>query len=484
MPGLGTCLAAIGFDSSAAAWSELLERLLTVTTDASAIDLNNDPLQNQILNGELPWTLACLLPDIAECENLAESARREISTGVGHLLDGEGVPHGRYLTLSHNLLATWTRTGLLAKAAKRKLFTRDAELQFEWFVRQMLRFTRRNGSLVTSRDPMRTLSPDMLDAALKLAGDSDDKNLASIIFPAKKSGGKKRRRNTSFVDAPAPSVYSDWAETALMRPEWRRPDEYFALTFSDGKIDCELSAQRGLICSGTWQTEIQADGKPLDTTAEWHELCWYSDDDVDYLELEQELGRGWKVQRHILFAREDRFIFFGDAILGNRPESIEYQSVLPLVDGVLFSPQDETREGVIKSDRPLGLALPLALPEWRSERGVGSLAQIDDGLQLTHQVNASAAYSAMFIDLWPSRMKKELTWRQLTIAEKLEILGRDKAAGFRVQIGKEQWLIYRSLVPPANRSILGQNLSQEFVCAQFDTEGETIPLIEIDAEDD
>ena len=44
-------------------------------------------------------------------------------------------------------------------------------------------------------------------------------------------------------------------------------------------------------------------------------LCWVSDDDVDYLELEIEFGEGLRVQRHLLLARHDRFLLLADAVL-------------------------------------------------------------------------------------------------------------------------------------------------------------------------
>ena len=54
------------------------------------------------------------------------------------------------------------------------------------------------------------------------------------------------------------------------------------------------------------------------------------------------------------------------------------------------------------------------------------------------------------------------------------------AVGYRVAIGKKQWLIYRSLARPANRSLLGHNLESETLVARFDRRGEVESLIEIE----
>ena len=55
----------------------------------------------------------------------------------------------------------------------------------------------------------------------------------------------------------------------------------------------------------------------------------------------------------------------------------------------------------------------------------------------------------------------------------------DVAVGYRVEIGAKQWLIYRSLDPTANRSILGQDLICEFHVSRLLRTGEVEELLEI-----
>ena len=75
----------------------------------------------------------------------------------------------------------------------------------------------------------------------------------------------------------------------------------------------------------------------------------------------------------------------------------------------------------------------------------------------------------------------DFTWRQqLTVAEQLLNQPRDVAAGYRVQFGKRQWLIYRSLAKAANRTLLGVNLSTEFLLARFGRDGEIETVLEIE----
>lgn len=81
-------------------------------------------------------------------------------------------------------------------------------------------------------------------------------------------------------------------------------------------------------------------------------------------------------------------------------------------------------------------------------------------------------------------MSLPVTWRQLTVAEDRLIVPRDVAVGYRVQIGRAQWLFYRSLAECGNRTLLGQNLVSEFLAARFGRNGIAEPLMEIEATPD
>ncbi|MCH8923162.1 MAG: hypothetical protein IIA67_08460 [Planctomycetes bacterium] len=204
-----------------------------------------------------------------------------------------------------------------------------------------------------------------------------------------------------------------------------------------------------------------------------------SDEDVDYLELEIELTEGFRVQRQILIAREDDCLFVADVALGERSGRLEYRSTLPLVESCRFEPAEENREGFLVGKRRRALVLPLALPEWRSDRRIGELTRTEAGLQLMQTAEAARTYVPLFFDLHPRRLTKPSTWRQLTVADQREIVPRDVAAGYRVQVGDEQWLFYRSLAERGNRTLLGHNLNGEFLAAWFHETGEVESMLEI-----
>ena len=52
--------------------------------------------------------------------------------------------------------------------------------------------------------------------------------------------------------------------------------------------------------------------------------------------------------------------------------------------------------------------------------------------------------------------------------------------GCRVRIGQRQWLVYRSLGPAGNRTLLGHNLIGSFLLGQFLPTGEVHTILELE----
>ena len=101
---------------------------------------------------------------------------------------------------------------------------------------------------------------------------------------------------------------------------------------------------------------------------------------------------------------------------------------------------------------------------------------------IQYRSSGRAMCCPLFFDFDAKRAKCERTWRQITVAEALEVLPRDAAVGFRAQSDRAQWLVYRSLGPPGNRTVLGQNIAGEFCSGRFRSSGRFDDWIEIEVE--
>ena len=460
-------------------WCELLSHLTETAQQAQPTRASDEPLVHQLLAGELPLTMHYQLPELAACQPLPPTAQGSLSDGLDQLLDGAGLPHRRHLPLLRPLLACWTRANLLASRSKAVKFNSAAQTQYAYVLEQALRLTRTDATQ-TFADPQsrHTLPLDMVRTALTLIDDNDCVALARQIFPKK------------LIPVPGPSPEppdcpsgnSEWAGLAVLRANWSSASPRLAVAYSDRNVETELTCGRTVIWSGRCQPTVEIDGAALQPSSDWAEVCWFSDDDVDYLELEIALEKGWRIQRQMCLAREDNFLFLADAVLGNTSAPIRYRGNWPLRPGIRFQEQDETCDGFLSGRKRLGLVLPLALPEWRTDRRIGHLRAVADGLELQQSAEGKALYAPLLIDLDPSRLGKTATWRQLTVAERLEIVSADTAVGYRVLLGRDQWMIYRSLAAPSSRTLLGQHVAAECIIARFDEEGEADPMVEVETE--
>ncbi len=458
-------------------WWALLDHLLATVADAQLIEPDGHPLVHQLLAGELAFTLAYLLPEITPCRKLKSAARQTLSSGLVDLLDGEGLPHANHLGLLRPLLACWTRCRAMGDQLKSGCWTNAADCQYEWLIRQALCLARHDGSQVLSHGSAGARDPGLFEAALQLGGDHDDLEIAALVLPRPKQAGKRRHDESAL---PKPANHSPWAAAAVLRPQWSRSGERLTVLYPQRHLRMELSCGKDLLLSGLWELQLRVDGRPATPESDWEQLCWVSDDDVDFLELEIEFSGGLRVQRQMLLAREDHLLLLADVVLDSRPRRLEYRGCLPLCPAVSFKPADQTREGFLIGSKRRALVLPLALPEWRADRRPGRLVQTEKGLELHQSTRARSLYAPLLFDLDRHRMTRPMTWRQLTVAESLVIQPDEVAVGYRVAVGKEQWLIYRSLAKRANRTLLGHNLSSEMLLAQFHGSGEVEPLLEIE----
>lgn len=394
-------------------------------------------------------------------------------------IDGDGMPHDGALDRVWPLFATWTRS--LAADRTNGRLDPDENRRYQKFTESLLRLTRRDGSIV-------------LTAAATPSADGRQvwRTAAALLDPARQAlvacvlrGGANRvNSRRSSLDLPPPSANSEPAGLAVLRPSWI--SGRLAVDYHSPELRLFVDRGDEPLLQGACNPCLTVDGAPLAGQSRWEQTCWISDEDVDYLELELGLTSDVRVQRHLLFARQDEFVLIADAVLGKRPSTIEYRMPLPLAPGISAETASETREtSLVVKGRKRASVAPLTLSEWRSERRRGDLFVADGLLELRHgATSAHNLFAAWFIDLAPRRLGRPITWRQLTVAEDRQIQTDDVAVGYRVQVGSRQWLFYRSLAACGNRTLLGHNLVSEFLAARFSRQGVPETLIEIEAPSD
>jgi hypothetical protein len=212
--------------------------------------------------------------------------------------------------------------------------------------------------------------------------------------------------------------------------------DHLRVAYQGRNLTCELTAGRHPILTGSWEFEVLVDGRCIDSSNEadsavWENNCWEENIDVSYSEMQLDLKSGIQIQRQMLLARRDRFAFLADVIVLPGDVAATYRCKLKLADQLVGQSAADVREVTLcRAPRSVARALPLSLPEWRRQPG-GEL-NATDGLTMSQPIVGRRGHVAMFIDLDPRRLRRQLTWRQLTVAESLQIVPREVAAGYRV----------------------------------------------------
>ncbi|HEX7448901.1 MAG TPA: hypothetical protein VF306_15210 [Pirellulales bacterium] len=437
----------------------------------------------------MPLILDPPLPPHEVCPSSNAGDQNEAEPVIEALVNEEGMIAGAELPRWPALFALWTQRRAATKASA---WGAAASERYRKLLGNLLRFTRADGSLAfddlqpaesrASARARRSAVVDVWQAAWPYA-DAEQRLAIAALFPETAKNAKaaaSARKKTAELAEPA--AHSEAAALAIMRPTWS-PREMLAIDYRGRQMRSELICSGQVLWSGACNPQLSLDGRQLSPISDWEQLCWVSDDDADYLELQLELSEGVRVQRQWLLTREDRFLFAADAIMAERPANIDYRLTLPLVEDVGFSPATETQEGFLTGSNARRQAhlLPLGLNEWRGDAAKGELAMGERGLDLRLAArSARALYAPLFVGLTSRRFSRPVTWRQLTVAENRVIEPSDVAVGYRVQIGREQWLFYRSLGPCGNRTLLGQNLVSEFLAARFGRTGIVETLMEIE----
>ncbi len=445
------------------AWEFLVELAMAPVPPAG-----EDHLITQLLSAELPLALAFQFPELAVSGQLAEQSRQTLDEGCRLALDSQGLCAAGELSSLRRVLACWTRTYSLGQGVDRSFWAPHVAKRLHHVYTQLLHWSRRDGSAVLDANGSLRVEPQFMEWLNALFGSRKNARLTGLWLPhyrAKLNGAAKPKARGKLPD---PAVHSEWSQASLLRGDWSRNAASLAILWNEPTPTMEFSLGAEVIASGDWHTEIRRDGEPLSLDKPWEEVCWVSDDEAVYLELEKQLAPGVSLQRQVLLARDDRFLLIADAIQGASGALWDYSTTYPLLPHAAFEPASETTEGMLHTRGGAYQVFPLALPEWRIAARGDELSQTPGGLTLRQHASGTGMFAPLWIDLDPRRQSAPYTWRQLTVAEDRVILSRDVAVG------------YRSLGDKGNRTLLGHNLISDYLVAQFNRDGLVDTLVEIE----
>ncbi len=244
-------------------------------------------------------------------------------------------------------LCSVLRSRILADALGLRRFYAPQRAALAELLQHAARWTRKGGSSLLGMPGLIPVVQSHWEALAKISRKS--KALSAVMtlsdMTTREMNRKEAKSLVTASELPALTFYCEPARSACMQTDWRKRGGRMAIDFSDSPMALELIGPKGdSLLSGRWPLQIELDGQAQMQLDDWEEVCWYSDDEVDYLEIEAKFGDNCCVQRQVMLFREDQLVMFADALIGDRDGQWSLQSTLPLSPELRVESAAATRE--------------------------------------------------------------------------------------------------------------------------------------------
>lgn len=469
---------------AASEWGQKME---TKTEGTDSTDL--------MTTGELPWILGLLFSHVSGSKTLRKLGRQALQTALEEHTDTDGTLAAEQMEHLAAWLPPIVRAAEWGYAAEDSLWNTASNERFESLINRISACYAGDGHLAFHPPDNPHTLPLLLTAA-RLAGgskkewplkflldvaDAEPELLGGRASPKPSTTLKPSPQRAADVDTDSLVQQSDWSRVACLRNHAGRDADVLTVTHhrSLPKIDFSMLGQN--IFQGHWELEISIGEESIPMPEEWSCVCWHTDADGDYLELQFSIDENRRVERQVFLSRNDHFLLMADCISGAGEEKIDYTARWPLVEYAEVTRHKVTREQVVRLADVEMRAFPLALPEdiVQSTAGSWGLSETSEAPSLElKQSSIGGLYAPVIFEWTPARQNSDADWRTLTITENGPKIKSDRASGHRLRIGNQQLLVYRSLTATDElRTVLGHHTGHETIIARFNKTGDVKPLL-------
>jgi hypothetical protein len=459
----------------------LLERLVKEARSAVATLEARDTSPSRFV-----VALARLFRDIEACRCVERHATAALDEEIGRLVSADGVVAVAGAAAVIDRVCLWTAVREIAETTGKTLpWSEATDGRWAAAARMALRLLGAHGRILIGAGRLPAAFSEPLLAVAERSKDAAVRRTAATFRTPQKALERSRSKRLLPRDLHAPD-----AAVAVIRTGWQRDSLRVLLEYRQPTPRIEIAAGDRLLVDGPWQWRVAVGGRPLEAEGPWTVSGFESDRKATFLEIVAPLAGGLQIERQVVVLPRDRIVLLADAVTHSTAlngaadrippaGTISYESIVPPAMSLETERAEETREVFVYDTSMRMMALPLALPEWASGPTAGGFEPTTNGLALKQETAGGRLYAPLWLDCNPSRFGRPLTWRQLTVADTRQNLPRHQAAGFRVQAGLEQWLLYRALDMPRNRTVLGCNLSCEFLLGRIGRRGVVSRTLEI-----
>lgn len=437
---------------------------------------------NLIERGEIPFLAGLVYEGIAGASLSMKAAKKELGANLIGSTDTDGTPHAEVVERLPLWLAPLIRVTRIGRAFDLRIWNRDQEERLQSVVERAIPLCRPDGRAALSNG-LKLQPLPVLNAAAEVCGLPEIGPIGSYLKSVKRAiSGKPPARPRADGVVSMPSNQSDFARFALLRSDWSVQADSVALAHHRQYPQLDVTASGRPLIHGDWTIKLTIGGVPVELADEWNCVCWQSDPDADYIEL-QMVGPGkLRVERIVMLSRAERFLLLADSVSGVPHQRIEYQSELPLSSDIQPRPDTATREVQLSAKGFRARAFPLAVAQDRVQSTPHNFAGADGKLTLTQVAQGEGLFAPLILDWGVSRSRGTAQWRSLTVTEDGRVIGPDIAAGHRLKIDDLQLLIFRSLKDTGHsRAVLGHHTWNETVVGRISKKGDVDPFLMVES---
>ena len=435
-----------------------------------------------IERGEVPFVAGVLFSDVAGAAELVKQGRKALARTLSENADTDGTPRAELLERLPLWLAPLIRATLVARRFDVKLWTDDQEELLRSVVERAIPLCRPDGKATLSIgkgcDPVPVLvaAAEMFD----LPAISPEGGYLQSVKRVIAGQPARRVRNDGVMTMP--SNQSDWARFALLRSDWSVQADSVAVAHHRQFPQIDVTSSGKPLLHGDWTLNLQLGDAVVELASEWSCVCWQSDPDADYIELQMSGPGKIRVERIIMLSRTDHFLLLADSVSGVPSGRIDYHATLPLAEDIIVRLDTPTREAQLTMRGLKARVFPLALAQDRVQSSAHEFTATAERLSLKQVAQGEGLFAPILIDWHPDRTRADAQWRSLTVTEAGRVVTPDIAAGHRLKLGDLQLLVFRSLKETGeSRAVLGHHTRNETVVGRFDKTGNVDPILMVEA---
>ncbi|MCA9039011.1 MAG: hypothetical protein KDA65_01550, partial [Planctomycetaceae bacterium] len=445
----------------------------------------NDPARMLVIEGELPWLAGLLFKKSETFQEFGKAGRKVLKKALKLNLDNDGTPSALIIQEFGDWLAPLIRSQLWGEVFGQSLWKKKQAELYDLMLERATQLCRPSGRLMLS-EKGEGLHAGMLQCALRQAGYANSSqplkyvtHIASIPVENRNGQVLKSRKWGSVKSGV--SSQSDWAELALLRSNWALDADTILVAHSGITPRVEMSIAGNKLFQGDWDADVRIGGQKQKLTGEWECACWFSDREVDYLELALTISEDISVNRQLVLSRKDHFAIMMESVLHAGDQQVELFSRLPLAEEVQALPDQMTREWRLTAGSSPVRLFPLDEPQFKTHKTDGEVS-CRNGVLEQHQQGMGAAINALYLDWHPRRNRERVDWRTLSITENRRLVPPGEAFAARIRFKNRQWLVYRALKSGWDwpRAVLGLHTNYETVIGRMDSKGDIIPLVNVE----